>query len=100
MPHTDNGPPFGSPNSLRRMTTLAVWLMDLDILPVYSDPGKPQQNGRHERMHSDLKAEATRPPGNSWRSQQRKFDTFRHDYNFIRPHEALGNWVDQPWTRM
>lgn len=90
MLHTDNGPPFGSPLSLRRMTTLAVWLMDLDILPVYSDPGKPQQNGRHERMHRDLKAEATRPPGSSWRSQQRKFDTFRHDYNFVRPHEALG----------
>lgn len=90
MLHTDNGPPFGSAVSLRRMTTLSVWLMDLGILPVYSDPGKPQQNGRHERMHRDLKAEVTRPPGKSWRSQQKKFDDFRNEYNEIRPHEALG----------
>jgi transposase InsO family protein len=87
--HTDNGPPFGSPVSLRRMTTLAVWLMDLGITPVYSDPGQPQQNGRHERMHKELKAEATRPPGSGWRSQQKKFDVFREEYNEVRPHEAL-----------
>jgi hypothetical protein len=87
--HTDNGPPFGSWNSLRRMSSLAVWFMDLGVTPVYSDPGQPQQNGRHERMHRDLKAEATRPPGTGWRSQQRKFDLFRKEYNEVRPHEAL-----------
>lgn len=89
MMHTDNGPPFGSPIALRRMTTLSVWFMDLGITPVYSDPGHPQHNGRHERMHKDLKAEATRPPGTGWRSQQRKFDVFRQEYNEIRPHDAL-----------
>ena len=89
MIHTDNGPPFGSPVALRRMTTLAVWFMDLGINPVYSDPGHPQQNGRHERMHKDLKAEATRPPGSGWRSQQRKFDVFRKEYNEVRPHDSL-----------
>ena len=89
MMHTDNGPPFGSAVSLRRMTTLAVWFMDLGITPVYSDPGHPQQNGRHERMHKDLKAEATRPPGSGWRSQQRKFDVFRKEYNEVRPHDSL-----------
>jgi len=88
--HTDNGPPFGSWNSLRRMSSLAVWFMDLGVTPVYSDPGQPQQNGRHERMHKDLKAHATRPPGSGWRSQQRKFDAFRTEYNEVRPHEALG----------
>ena len=87
--HTDNGPPFGSPISLRRMTSLAVWFMDLGVTPVYSDPGQPQQNGRHERMHKDLKAQATRPPGRGWRSQQKKFDEFRVEYNEVRPHEAL-----------
>jgi len=87
--HTDNGPPFGSPISLRRMTSLAVWFMDLGVTPVYSDPGQPQQNGRHERMHKDLKAQATRPPGRGWRSQQKKFDEFRKEYNEVRPHEAL-----------
>lgn len=87
--HTDNGPPFGSSNSLRRLTGLAVWFMDMGITPVYSDPGHPQQNGRHERMHRDLKAEATRPAASGWRSQQRKFDEFRKVYNEVRPHEAL-----------
>jgi len=88
--HTDNGPPFGSANSLRRMSSLAVWFMDLGITPVYSDPGHPEQNGRHERMHRDLKAEATRPASRSWKDQQRRFDHFRREYNEIRPHEALG----------
>lgn len=88
--HTDNGSPFGNTQSLRRMTMLAVWLMELGITPVYSDPASPGQNGRHERMHRDLKREATRPPGNTLRSQQRLFNTFRDTYNNIRPHESLG----------
>ena len=87
--HTDNGPPFGSPISLRRLTMLAVWFMDLGVTPVYSDPGQPQQNGRHERMHRDLKADATRPPARGWRSQQKRFDVFLKEYNEVRPHEAL-----------
>lgn len=88
--HTDNGSPFGNVQSLRRMTMLAVWLMELGITPVYSDPASPGQNGRHERMHRDLKREATRPPGNTFRSQQHSFNVFRDRYNNIRPHEALG----------
>lgn len=87
--HSDNGPPFGCVNALRRLTFLSVWFIDLGITPVYSDPGCPTQNGRHERMHRDLKAEATRPPGSSMAEQQRIFDKFKIDYNTIRPHEAL-----------
>lgn len=87
--HTDNGSPFGSVQSLRRMTMLSVWLMELGITPVYSDPASPGQNGRHERMHRDLKREATRPPGNTFLSQQKLFNNFRQIYNTIRPHEAL-----------
>jgi len=88
--HTDNGAPFGNSMSLRRMTQLSVWLMDLGITPVYSDPGCPQQNGRHERMHRDLKAEATRPPAMTLAAQQKRFDAFRREYNTVRPHESLG----------
>jgi len=87
--HSDNGSPFGNPMSLRRMTTLSIWFMELGITPVYSDPGHPEQNGRHERMHRELKADATRPPGATFRSQQHKFDGFLEEYNIIRPHEAL-----------
>lgn len=88
--HSDNGEPFASAVSLSRLTRLAVWFMDLGIEPVYSDPGHPEHNGSHERMHEELKAEATRPPGYSLGPQQRKLDAFRRDYNEERPHQALG----------
>lgn len=87
--HTDNGAPFGNALSLRRMTRLSVWVMEIGVTPVYSDPGHPEQNGRHERMHRDLKAAATRPPAGCMVSQQKVFDRFIREYNFERPHEAL-----------
>ena len=87
--HTDNGAPFGNSMSLRRMTRLSVWLMDLGVTPVYSDPAHPEQNGRHERMHRELKAEVTRPASNTLKAQQHRFDRFREEYNTVRPHEAL-----------
>ena len=66
-------------------------------------PGKPQQNGRHERMHRPLKAETTRPPAANRRAQQRKFKGFQEEYNRLRPHEALAletpASVDQPSPR-
>jgi len=88
--HSDNGEPFASAVSLSRLTRLAVWFMELGIVPVYSDPAHPEQNGRHERMHEELKAEATRPPAYSLGPQQRKFNAFRQEYNEERPHQALG----------
>ena len=87
--HTDNGPPFGSSQSLCRLTRLAVWLIELGIEPVYSDPGHPEQNGRHERMHRELKGESTRPPGFDLNAQQRKLNEFVRWYNEERPHAAL-----------
>lgn len=88
--HSDNGAPFGNSASLRRMTRLAVWFMELGITPVYSDPGHPEQNGRHERMHRELKAEVTRPPAQTMRGQQLKFNRFIEEYNNERPHEGIG----------
>ncbi|MCG8411909.1 MAG: IS481 family transposase [Bacteroidales bacterium] len=88
--HTDNGSPFGAVQAVKRLTRLAVWFIELGIEPVYSDPASPQQNGRHERMHQDLKQEATRPPGYSLRAQQRKLNKFVNEYNYERPHEAIG----------
>jgi len=88
--HSDNGEPFASAVSLSRLTRLAVWFMDLGIQPVYSDPAHPEQNGSHERMHEELKAEATKPAAYSLVQQQHKFEAFRHFYNVQRPHQALG----------
>ena len=86
---TDNGVPFAS-NALARLSQLSVWFIKLGIYPELIEPGKPQQNGVHERMHRTLKQEATIPPAGSLRAQQRKFDRFREEFNEVRPHEALG----------
>lgn len=85
---TDNGVPFAT-NTLARLSKLSAWWVRLGVLPEFIEPGKPQQNGRHERMHRTLKAETTRPAAGSCRAQQRKFNHFREEFNAERPHEAL-----------
>jgi putative transposase len=86
---SDNGTPFSS-NSVKRLCKLSVWWMRLGIRPRLTQPGKPQQNGRHERMHRDLKAVACRKPAANAAEQQKSFDRFVDRYNFVRPHESLG----------
>jgi len=54
------------------------------------EPGNPQQNGRHERMHRTLKAEAIKPPASNLLQQQEKFFAFIEEFNYERPHQALG----------
>ena len=85
---TDNGVPFAT-NTLARLSQLSAWWVRLGILPEFIEPGKPQQNGRHERRQRTLKAETTRPPGATLRAQQQKFNHFREEFNQARPHEAL-----------
>lgn len=86
---TDNGAPFGS-NGESGLTGLSVWWLKLGITPERIEPGKPQQNGRHERMHCTLQQETASPPAKTRRAQQQRFDEFRAEYNQDRPHEALG----------
>jgi putative transposase len=86
---TDNGTPFAS-RGLGGLSRLSVWWLRLGITPERIQPGKPQQNGRHERMHLTLKNETTIPPAQNLRAQQKRFDAFRREYNQVRPHEALG----------
>lgn len=85
---TDNGAPFSTlaPGGLSR---LAIWWIKLGIRPERIMPGRPDQNGRHERMHRTLKAEAAHPPRSNFKLQQKAFDEFVDEYNHIRPHEAL-----------
>ena len=86
---SDNGVPFASPNALFNLFKLSVWWLRLGIAIERIKPGKPQQNGRHERMHLTLKKEATRPPEMNSLQQQAKFDAFLQEFNYERPHEAL-----------
>jgi len=87
--HTDNGSPFGNVQSICRFTSLSYWLIDQGVMPVFSDTASPQQNGRHERMHRDLKAYNRNRIQNTMSKQQQVLDEFREEYNAIRPHEAL-----------
>jgi putative transposase len=86
---SDNGPPFAT-TSLGGLSRLSIWWIQLGITPERIEPGQPQQNGRHERMHKTLKEQTATPPSASLIEQQRAFDRFRADYNDHRPHEALG----------
>ena len=63
----------------------------MGILPERIQPGRPQQNGRHERMHRTLKEDTTKPPALTLRLQQRKFDRFRQVFHHERPHEGIDN---------
>lgn len=85
---SDNGPPFAS-QDLGKLSRLGVSLVRLGVQPVFIEPGRPDQNGRHERFHETLKAETAMPPRASVRAQQDAFDSFRSQYNTERPHEAL-----------
>ena len=87
---SDNGPPFGAPRAPLGFSRLTLWLRTLDITPHFIVPGHPEHNGRHERLHRTLKRDVLRPPAASLRTQQARFDAFRHTYNTTRPHEALG----------
>lgn len=86
---SDNGPPFAA-NSAGGLTRLSLGWVKAGIELERIEPGKPQQNGRHERFHRTLKAETSRPPAHSLFEQQVRFDAFRRDFNENRPHEALG----------
>jgi transposase InsO family protein len=85
---TDNGVPFASPGP-GGLSRLSIWWVRLGIRPERIEPGRPQQNGRHERMHRTLKRAVTHPPAKNLSSQQVLFDQFQHRYNEERPHESL-----------
>jgi transposase InsO family protein len=85
---SDNGSPFASQGILG-LSRLSVWFLRHGISLERIEPGKPQQNGAHERMHRTLKQSTTRPPENNILKQQERFDIFKKEYNYERPHEAL-----------
>jgi transposase InsO family protein len=87
---SDNGVPFASPNALFGLSKLSVWWLRLGIDIERIKPGKPQQNGRHERMHLTLKKETTRPARANFLQQQAEFDRWATEFNQERPHQALG----------
>jgi putative transposase len=101
---SDNGAPFAS-RGPGRLSKISVKLIKAGVLPDFIDPGKPEQNGRHERMHGTLKSEGIFPEL-SLVEQKRKLKDFQHYYNNIRPHEGINqvtpasiyNISERVWT--
>jgi len=87
---TDNGCPFASASAIFGLSKLSVWWLRLGVGIERIQPGQPQENGRHERMHLTLKKETTKPAANNFLQQQEKFDRFIDCYNQERPHQAIG----------
>jgi transposase InsO family protein len=85
---SDSGTPF-SARGYGGLSELSAYWMSLGIRPERTQPAHPEQNGRHERMHRVMKAEATRPASPHLMHQQERLDEFRRIYNEERPHEAL-----------
>lgn len=96
MLHTDNGVPFGT-SGHGRFSTISVRLMKYGIQPVYSRPGHPEDNGRHERLNRTMMEATTITPAQDHAGQQVVFDRFCRTYNDERPHESLGQ--DRPAKR-
>lgn len=87
---TDNGAPFCVSQSIGAISELGRWWMRLGISHMRTQPGRPQQNGIHERMHRTLKYKTTRPAEANLEAQQQRFDGFLTEYNRVRPHQGLG----------
>ena len=84
----DNGSPFAG-GGLGNFSRLNVSWLRLGIDVEFIEPGHAEQNGRHERMHRTLKADTTGPPAFNRQNQQDRFDSWRREFNEVRPHEAL-----------
>ncbi len=85
---TDNGQPFAG-CGIGGLTRLSIWWLKLGITPERIDLGRPDQNGRHERMHRTLKQHTAKPPMMNMQKQQTHFDHFLQEFNDERPHEAI-----------
>jgi transposase InsO family protein len=100
---SDNGAPFAAQGSPLGLSQLSAWWLTLGVDLDRILPGRPDQNGGHERMHRDMAwevegdAEADRP------TQQAVLDVWRTTFNEERPHEAIGmqvpNELYQPSSR-
>ncbi len=84
----DRGSPFAS-NGLGRLSSLSLWWIEQGIEVEFTRPASSQNNGSHERMHRDLKAEAASPPSCNLAAQRRRLERWQYTYSHERPHEAL-----------
>jgi transposase InsO family protein len=88
---SDNGSPWGC-DAEHRYTMLSAWLIRLGVGVSHGRPLHPQTQGKDERLHRTIRAEAigSRRFVDLADVQRRGYDPWRDVYNLQRPHEALG----------
>jgi len=86
---SDNGAPFACTRAPRGLSRLSAWWLALGIDLDRIAPGRPDQNGAHERMHRDLAGAVQRRVDGPLELHREALEIWRHDYNHRRPHEAL-----------
>ena len=84
----DHGTPWWNGASSTGWTELTVWIMRQGIRIAFSGFRHPQTQGKVERMHGALQRAASKRRHQF--EDQRWLDEFRHEYNHLRPHAALG----------
>jgi putative transposase len=87
---SDNGPPFASTGA-GGLSRLSVKVIKAGVAPERIAPGKPQENGRLERLHLTLLQDTAKPPARSLKEQLERLRAFQRLYNEERPHAALDN---------
>jgi putative transposase len=81
---SDNGSEFTS-------SALREWLQQLEVKTAYIEPGSPWENGFNERFNGSLRDEClNRERFYNLKEAQTMIEQWRHEYNHIRPHSALG----------
>jgi hypothetical protein len=87
---SDNGSPFASSTAILGLSRLSAWWLSLGISLERGRPGKPQDNGGHERMHRDIAAEVQACAQGTLGEQAAALELWRETFNSVRPHESLG----------
>ncbi len=86
----DHGTPWWNMKATAGWTWLTVWLMRQGIRLHFSGYRHPQTQGKVERFHGSMAAAMKRRGIPGQEQRQDWLDEFRHEYNHLRPHEALG----------
>ena len=86
----DHGTPWWNMKAVAGWTWLTLWIMRQGIRLHFSGYRHPQTQGKVERFHGALGAAMKRRARPASHERQAWLDAFRHEYNHVRPHEALG----------
>lgn len=87
----DHGPPWFSTTNQHGLTWVSVWLLKQGVALRYSGVGHPQTQGKIERFHQTLKARTKHRGAPLTMGEWARWALeFRFEYNYERPHEALG----------